>query len=373
MIFTARERIPVSYRRSSFAGKVCACLLAAMTAAASGALAVKAAYAAGDARRIEAPASYEGELPGADSTILWHLDLLPLGRYQLRMTYVDKPAPNQFDELGRWEQDSRDRVELRSGTRRTHAYLAPQENGALLMLDRSGKPIEGAGHLAILARLPQPSLIEPSLELTGMFRYMADAASITLCADGGQLPVAMEGDYKALEEAYRKAGQKAGEPLLVSFEGSIAQRPSMEESQPPRSTVVVKRFLSQRPGGSCGGPVSASALRGTYWKLVRLNDVPTPAVSGRQEPHLIFARDKPRVSGSGGCNRISGAFDLDGDKLHLRGVASTMMACLAGMDIEQRFLQSLDKVESYRIAGSHLDLLDAAGSTIASFEAVALR
>jgi uncharacterized lipoprotein YbaY len=32
------------------------------------------------------PASYEREIPGANSLILWHLDLLPEGRYQLRTT-----------------------------------------------------------------------------------------------------------------------------------------------------------------------------------------------------------------------------------------------------------------------------------------------
>jgi len=36
-------------------------------------------------------------------------------------------------------------------------------------------------------------------------------------------------------------------------------------------------------------------------------------------------------------------------------------------------LQSLEKVERYRISGSHLEMLDAAGAVIARFEAVALR
>jgi len=37
------------------------------------------------ARRIDLPASYEGELSGpSGDSVLWHLDLLPVGRYQLR-------------------------------------------------------------------------------------------------------------------------------------------------------------------------------------------------------------------------------------------------------------------------------------------------
>ncbi len=53
------------------------------------------------------PASYEHEVPGANSLIRWHLDLLPRGEYQLRRTYLDKPASNQFDQIGRWQYDSK--------------------------------------------------------------------------------------------------------------------------------------------------------------------------------------------------------------------------------------------------------------------------
>ena len=116
-----------------------------------------------------------------------------------------------------------------------------------------------------------------------------------------------------------------------------------------------------------------SPLRGTYWKLVRLGDSPVPAAEKQLEPHLIFAANEPRVSGSGGCNRVAGAFQLDGDKLRLGRMAGTMMACPSGMDVEQRFLQSLEKVERWRIRGSHLEMLDGAGAVVARFEAVALR
>ena len=81
----------------------------------------------------------------------------------------------------------------------------------------------------------------------------------------------------------------------------------------------------------------------------------------------------PRISGSGGCNRLTGSFELDGDQLRLRGTAGTMKACPTGMAQERRFLQSIGKVERHRISGSHLEMLDAAGTVIARFEAVALR
>ena len=59
------------------------------------------------------PASCEGELPGAGNPIVWHVDLLPEGRYQLRTTHVGRPEPNRFDDIGRWTRDELGRIVLR--------------------------------------------------------------------------------------------------------------------------------------------------------------------------------------------------------------------------------------------------------------------
>lgn len=214
---------------------------------------------------------------------------------------------------------------------------------------------------------------EQARPLAGMFIYMADAASITLCVDGKRLPVAMEADYKALESAYLAQRRQPGEALLVSVDGLIAPRPSMEAGRPPQPSLIVQRFDGIWPRESCGDPQIDSALRGTRWKLVRLNNAPVPAAEKEREAHLIFAVDQPRVSGSGGCNRVMGGFELDGEKLRIGPMASTMMACPAGMELEQRFLRLLEDVARYRIRGSHLELLDAGGGVVARFEAVAPR
>jgi heat shock protein HslJ len=46
-----------------------------------------------------------------------------------------------------------------------------------------------------------------------------------------------------------------------------------------------------------------------------------------------------------------------------------MMACLEGMDTEKAFLQALQQVNSWKITGQHLELLDTEGKQIAGFEA----
>jgi uncharacterized lipoprotein YbaY/heat shock protein HslJ len=209
--------------------------------------------------------------------------------------------------------------------------------------------------------------------LIGMFLYMADAASLTLCRDGRRLPVMMEGDYRRLEVAYLDARRDPGEPLLVEIEGSISSRPPAEEGARPRTVVVVKRFIAVRPGATCENLASQRRLRNTYWKLVRLGESPVEVVDQQQEPHLVLAADQTRVSGSGGCNRLSGAFQLEGNKLSFHGMAGTLRACPKGMEQETRFLQTLDRVKAYRIDGSRLEALDAAGAVLARFEAVDLR
>lgn len=121
-------------------------------------------------------------------------------------------------------------------------------------------------------------------------------------------------------------------------------------------------------------PASAGApLRNTYWKLTHLGDTPTRTAARQREAHLIFAAHQQSVSGSGGCNRIMGGFELDGDKLHLSRTVATRMACPDGLEQEQRFLKSLGDVEHYRINGNQLELLDRSGEVIARFTAGALR
>ena len=317
------------------------------------------------------PASFKGELPGAGGPIVWHIDLLPEGRYRLRTTYMDRPDPKDFDDIGRWAREASERIVLRGG-REAPIFLMPVEGGAALRkLDLHGNFIE-SDHNDRLKRLPEPSFIEPQLLLKGMFTYMADAATITICVDGQRLPVAMEGDYKALETAYRKANPQPGQPLLVSLEGLITQRPSMEENRPPQTTLVVERFIAVWPRESCGNTLDEAPLRDTCWKLVRLGDEPVAAATKQREAHLVFASDEGLITGSGGCNRVIGSFELDGDRLRFGRMASTQMFCPDGMDQEKRFLEALEHVERYRIRGSHLELLDSTGAESARFEAVAL-
>lgn len=207
-------------------------------------------------------AVFEAQLAGAGNPIRWHVDLYPEGRFQLRTTQIGRPEPNRFDDIGRWSRDADSgRIVLRGG-REAPVYLMPADGGAALRkLDLQGKPVESTQNDR-LPRQPQFTPLEPRLFLTGMYPYLADAASIVLCADNRTVPVATEADHAALEAAYTKARTTPGERVLVSLEGLLALRPSVEENQPPRTTLVVERFVGVWPGQRCGGRPAPGARVG---------------------------------------------------------------------------------------------------------------
>jgi heat shock protein HslJ len=65
---------------------------------------------------------------------------------------------------------------------------------------------------------------------------------------------------------------------------------------------------------------------------------------------------------------MTGGYRVEGERLTLGQVASTMMACPDGMATEHAFFQALDQVRSLRIIGEHLELFDAGGVLLARFE-----
>jgi len=205
-------------------------------------------------------------------------------------------------------------------------------------------------------------------ELRGMYVYMADAALFTECETGMRYPVAFEGDSVFLERAYLEARRQPGEEVLVSVEGRIAERPAMEGNQTEES-LVVTRFIGVWPGETCGARGSVSELENNYWKLTRLGDQPVPTFDGQREPHLVLHSEEGRVAGTGGCNQMSGGYEVDGTSITFGLMASTMMACPDGQDVDQALMAALENATSFRKTAHHLELLDDEGSTVARFEA----
>lgn len=115
----------------------------------------------------------------------------------------------------------------------------------------------------------------------------------------------------------------------------------------------------------CGSGISLDEpIEGPVWRLVQLGDEP---VAPGGDAQLQFDRNSGRVSGSGGCNRVTGSFTRAGVSLKLGQMAATRMACadpVRGAN-EAQFLAALQNTTSYRLAPGRLALLDASGRTVA--------
>jgi len=118
---------------------------------------------------------------------------------------------------------------------------------------------------------------------------------------------------------------------------------------------------------------SGATLENTNWQLTHLGDAPVKFASQQEEAYFVLDPDTHRVSGSGGCNRIMGGYELAGYHLTFSQMASTMMACMKGMDTEKKFLDALGRVKTWKISGQQLLLSDAEGKVIARFSAVPMK
>lgn len=96
----------------------------------------------------------------------------------------------------------------------------------------------------------------------------------------------------------------------------------------------------------------------TEWTLVELAGVPLELTEGERPPHLVLDLEESRVTGSGGCNRLTGTFALSADELRFGPLATTRMACPEpAMERERAFLAALDRVTSYELDERALTLL----------------
>jgi len=318
------------------------------------------------------PATFAGVMPCADCAgIEQTLTLRADGLYRLRRTYLDK-LDGLFNELGRWSADaSGKRLTLRSGSE--ILLFEVKDNATLRLLDRLGQPITSNANLD-LRRTAQVDPVSEPLRWRGEFVYLADAATFTDCASGLHWPVAMTADYLAMEHNYLQSRSAPAAPLVVSFEGRLEVRPSMEG--PPREQMVVDRFGGSQPGASCGSAVSGKGdvmaeLKDTYWKLIELDGATIVMEPAQQrEVRITLAGEGSRLIGFSGCNQLVGAYVQDGNALRFTQMAGTRMACVEPlMELESQVLKMLGATTGYRIEGEQLTLLGG-DQVLARFEPV---
>ncbi|MBX2939778.1 MAG: META domain-containing protein [Ferruginibacter sp.] len=111
-------------------------------------------------------------------------------------------------------------------------------------------------------------------------------------------------------------------------------------------------------------------LEGTHWKLIELSGQPVTAEDVSREAYIQLIAESGRVTGNGGCNVMSGTYEVSSpNRIKFSQMATTKMACLK-MDVEDRFHKALETTDSYYLKGDTLQLIRARMAPLAIFIAV---
>ncbi len=138
-----------------------------------------------------------------------------------------------------------------------------------------------------------------------------------------------------------------------------------------RSSIFTMAVLACALATGCGsGIVLDEPIEGPVWQLEQLgSELIEPSNDPRRNPQVQFDRNSGRVTGTGGCNRVSGVYERSGSQLKVGQLGATRMACASeALNInETQFFAALQATASYRLQGnSRLALLDAGGRTVAT-------
>jgi heat shock protein HslJ len=152
--------------------------------------------------------------------------------------------------------------------------------------------------------------------------------------------------------------------IVCLLAGSMACVGSPKEDQHPPPSADSGTATAAESSAAQAAP----ALVGTTWRLTELAGKPAPLGQDGKAATLELTAGGKRATGFAGCNRMTGAYVLNGDSLQLGPFALTRMACLKGMELEKQYVDALQRTRAYRQSAEKLELLDSSG-TLARLEA----
>lgn len=114
---------------------------------------------------------------------------------------------------------------------------------------------------------------------------------------------------------------------------------------------------------------SGDSLINTSWQLLSFGPSTAPVEVLPESTITLEFKEAGEMDGNGGCNTYGGSYSVDGDKLVLQQVVSTLMAC-ADMNVtnqEQQYLQALGTVDRFEMSGDSLTLWYDSGNGVLNF------
>lgn len=133
----------------------------------------------------------------------------------------------------------------------------------------------------------------------------------------------------------------------------------MKRAISSRTALIAACLASAALAAACASIAPTEPLAGSRWSAVSIGGQPVLS----RTPTIEFAAD--RISGTGGCNRYFGIYNVEGDTLTIGDVGSTEMACEpAIMRQEAGFFAALNAARAYSREGAQLTLSSADGHEI---------
>jgi heat shock protein HslJ len=92
---------------------------------------------------------------------------------------------------------------------------------------------------------------------------------------------------------------------------------------------------------------------GRRWVLTEMKGVPVQLSGGRRDAYINFDAVEKKFTGNGGCNQVSGNYNLDKKNIRFGEVISTKMSC-PDIEFENTFLSTLNSIDHYEQRGNDL-------------------
>lgn len=110
-----------------------------------------------------------------------------------------------------------------------------------------------------------------------------------------------------------------------------------------------------------------AALQQKNWVLTHIGEMGFKIdPSAHNTPSLNF--NNHDLTGTDGCNRIKGSYNVQANKLNFSQMISTQKACLDSTDITDRFKSAINNVTFFNVSDSTLKLLDKDKKLILQFQ-----
>lgn len=185
------------------------------------------------------------------------------------------------------------------------------------------------------------------------------APEMAPCAKGSpdmclQVKESGQGNYKVFN------GTIDGLCLAPGFEYVIKVSESTAQGSSNNRTLV--EMISKT------GPLTASSLEGVTWSLDSYLNRDGKTVCLLPYTEITARFDSGIVSGHGGCNNYRGGYTIDGDKINVSALLSTLMFCDDNISTQESdYLMNLQKAAIFNISGNLLRMMDANGTVTLTY------